>query len=506
MDDKIYIKELIHYKGIVMTEVQKKYVPVGNPYFDLSKLPSDEIRKEGRDFLEDRSKRVDIATFYSERNRYNKVCCFLNKHAKGLKSLADIEKDVWMKKLKVWMFQEGIEIKKKRKNLHGTVSLFTTREFGYFDAMLEFVLASEIPEKEKDIWKLEKLDIPYKDNIIDSSKTVNFTLVYQKDIREELKKGIYLNLQSEAIACVQKEMTAMRRLSKYLKEKYPQIQTCEKISRDIMEEYLTYLKTEDAGIKQYHAELNRLRAILESIGHACAYENLSSLILNRDIPPARKSEFKTYTDDELKRLNAAIVKMDEQTARCMIIHQMLGTRISDTLTLETDCLYEKGIDTIIKIRQMKTHTYEKPISAELVALIRKAIACTQEQYGKTKYIFVNDKDPRKPLQYGTINARIIKMIYDNNLRDDAGNYFGFGSHLYRHYYGVKLTEMHLDDWTIARLLGHNNLKNVKYYRKMSNQVLADDTRKVRKRLSDMILENLDGWGEEYEQIRQHGGL
>ena len=98
------------------------------------------------------------------------------------------------------------------------------------------------------------------------------------------------------------------------------------------------------------------------------------------------------------------------------------------------------------------------------------------------------------------------MIYDNNLRDDAGNYFGFGSHLYRHYYGVKLTEMHLDDWTIARLLGHNNLKNVKYYRKMSNQVLADDTCKVRKRLSDMILENLDGWGEEYEQIRQHGGL
>lgn len=65
--------------------------------------------------------------------------------------------------------------------------------------------------------------------------------------------------------------------------------------------------------------------------------------------------------------------MDEQTARCMIIHQMLGTRISDTLTLETDCLYEKGIDTIIKIRQMKTHTYEKPISAELVALVRKAI-------------------------------------------------------------------------------------------------------------------------------------
>ena len=198
--------------------------------------------------------------------------------------------------------------------------------------------------------------------------------------------------------------------------------------------------------------------------------------------------------------------MDEQTARLMVIHQMLGTRISDTLTLETDCLYEKGIDTIIRIRQMKTSTYEKPVSAELAALIRKAIAYTQERFGETQYIFVNENIPNKPMQYGTIQSRIVKMIREQNIRDDNGNLFGFGSHLYRHYYGVKLTEMHLDDWTIAKLLEHSNLKNVKYYRKMSNQILADDTRKARKRLSDIILQNLDGWGDEYEQIRQDGGM
>lgn len=245
---------------------------------------------------------------------------------------------------------------------------------------------------------------------------------------------------------------------------------------------------------------------MESIGHTCGYQNLSTLFLTRDIPPTPKAEFKVYSDEELKRLNAAIVKMDEQTARLMVIHQMLGTRISDTLTLETDCLYEKGIDTIIRIRQMKTSTYEKPVSAELAALIRKAIAYTQERFGETQYIFVNENNPNKPMQYGTIQSRIVKMIREQNIRDDNGNLFGFGSHLYRHYYGVKLTEMHLDDWTIAKLLGHSNLKNVKYYRKMSNQILADDTRKARKRLSDIILQNLDGWGDEYEQIRQDGGM
>ena len=71
---------------------------------------------------------------------------------------------------------------------------------------------------------------------------------------------------------------------------------------------------------------------------------------------------------------------------------------------------------------------------------------------------------------------------------------------------MKLIEMHLDDWTIAKLLGHSSLRNVKYYRKMSNQILADDTRKARNRLSEIILENLDGWEEEYEQVRQDGGM
>lgn len=66
--------------------------------------------------------------------------------------------------------------------------------------------------------------------------------------------------------------------------------------------------------------------------------------------------------------------------------------------------------------------------------------------------------------------------------------------------------LNLDDWTIARLLGHKSLKNVKYYRKMSNQILANDTRKARNRLSQMVLECLDGWEEEYEQIRYDDSL
>jgi integrase len=94
------------------------------------------------------------------------------------------------------------------------------------------------------------------------------------------------------------------------------------------------------------------------------------------------------------------------------------------------------------------------------------------------------------------------MIRDEKLLDDSGKRFSFNSHLYRHYYGVKLTELHIDDWTLAKLLGHTRLSSVQHYRKMSNQLMADETRAVRAMMSRIIYENLDGWGEEYEQIRQ----
>ncbi len=49
--------------------------------------------------------------------------------------------------------------------------------------------------------------------------------------------------------------------------------------------------------------------------------------------------------------------------------------------------------------------------------------------------------------------------------------------MFRHVYVIRLTELHLDDWTIAKLLGHTSEKNVKFYRKMSLQIIADETKK-----------------------------
>lgn len=343
----------------------------------------------------------------------------------------------------------------------------------------------ERDEIEKDIWKLENLDIAYKKNPIKNVQTLNFTAIIQDDLREETKKAVYEHLHDEAIATIIKELTDIRRLSKYLKETYPDIHSAEELNRELLEEHLMYLVTEAEDMNNYRMDLTRLRGTLETIGKLYGYPHLEILFLASDLPRQVQPKLKSYSDSELIRFNAALAELDEQMERLMVIHQMLGTRISDTLTLQTDCLYRQDGHPMIQIRQMKTTTFVKPISAELELLTEKAMEYTKKRYGDTVYIFVDEKNSKKLMQYNTVQNKLMDLIQKKDLRDDHGELFGFGTHMFRHVYGIRLTELHLDDWTIAKLLGHTSVKNVKFCRKMSRQIIADETREIRAEMSRM---------------------
>ncbi|MDD2960420.1 MAG: tyrosine-type recombinase/integrase [Lachnospiraceae bacterium] len=498
--NRVYYKELQCWQTATQKQRQTDYK---RDYFDLKRLPTDAMKQKMRTFLLERGKSVSFTTILNDRGAYRKILQFLSSQKKNeITSFQDEDRETWIRKLKGWMMLNGIATTYEKKSAYGTVSIINARLVQYFNGILDAVMVEdEVDELEKDIWRLERLDIEIRANPIYNVETINFQGISQSDIKEEFKKVVYLHLKQEALGTVQREMTTARQFSKFLKEKYPQIQSCEDMNRAVLEEYLVHKMTQNEAYKSNADDVRKLRSLLETAGKIYNWPHLEKLFLDTDIPPEIEPEFKVYTDEEMKRLNAQIVKLDEQIARCLIIHQMLGTRISDTLTLKRNCLYLIDQQDMVTIDQVKTDSYQKPISRELAQLIQKAILYTAEKYGETEYIFVNDKNPERPLQYGTIKSKVMSMIGKEKLLDDHGKPFRFGTHLFRHYYGVKLTEMHLDDWTLTRLLGHKRLKSVKNYRKMSNQQMADETRKVREMMSEIILANLEGWGQEYEQIR-----
>lgn len=500
-ENRIYYEELPCYQGAGEKQKQRVY---GEPYFNLDELPEGEMRQEIGRFIRKRGEEVSFATILHDKTYFKQLAAFLQKKAGNSKSLKDREAEKWLRQLKAWMLENGMPLKVEHKNVYGATNVKNAILIRYFNKLLKFLESEEErDEKEKDIWELDKLDLKIRKNPIYNIQTINFKAISQPNIREEVKKAIYRHLEYESLGTVQNEMTSMRNFSDYLKKKQPGIQSCLEIDRDVLEGYLIFRMTENESCRSASDEIRKLRAVLESIGKMYDAPHLEKLFINTDIPPELDPEFKVYSDGEMKRLMACITRLDEQIARCMVIHQMLGTRISDTLTLRMGCLSKTDGHEMIRIEQVKTRVYEKPVSREVAALIEKAMEYTAGKYGKTEYIFVDGRNTSAPLQYTTVKHKVLRMIQEENLRDDKGNYFKFNTHMFRHYYGVKLTELHLDDWTIARLLGHKGLNSVKHYRKMSNQLMADETRKVREMMTEIIYANLDGWGAEYEQIRQN---
>lgn len=72
-------------------------------------------------------------------------------------------------------------------------------------------------------------------------------------------------------------------------------------------------------------------------------------------------------------------------------------------------------------------------------------------------------------------------------------------------FSIRVTEPYSSDWDECLDRANNERsQNVRpeLTEAVDNQLLAEETRKAREQQTRILLANLDGWGEEYEQIRQ----
>ena len=492
MKKRIYIYELDCYKVASEEQIQRMRISPER-YFNLEGLPSEELAEKLEEFIWERGKMLAPSSMASEVTYYNNIREFLID--RKIQSLDAREEEKIIRMLKGWMLERGYALSsKKYRPAYDKIGIESPSIVRHMKKILKFLEEEDgRDEQEKDIWTLKNFDFPVYRNPIKNTETINFTKIVQPDIREEVKKVIFMHLKYEALGTILAEMIATKRFCKYLALRHTDIQSLLDLTRDIIEKYLIYLQTEAKDRKNYRTDLYSLRRVIEDVGNHYDRQDIKCLFINNDFPSTPRYLFRFYSDETIKRLNEYIFQMDEQIARALILHQLLGTRISDTLTLKTDCLSIRGNRYFIRIEQVKSITYEKAISDEVARLIIKAIDYTEQRYGKTEYIFVKKDDPSKPFQYSMLQNQVMKLIRRNDIRDENGELLNFGTHMFRHCYGKKLTEMHIDDWMIARLLGHKTLQSVSYYRKIGNKMMADETRVARERIDMILLDIVKEW-------------
>ncbi|WP_373241258.1 tyrosine-type recombinase/integrase [Mediterraneibacter gnavus] len=492
MKNRIHLYELECYKSATQEKRDKMRVDP-NRYFNLEGLPSESIQTLFETVIWERGKTLSPSSLNSELTYFNNIREFVID--KGITELKLKDEERILRMLKGWMLERGYALSSQKYcPVYDRVKIESPGIIKHMKKILSYAQEEdERDEQEKDIWELKNFDFLIRLNPVINTKTINFTKIVQPDIREEVKKTVFMHLKFMAMGSIQGEMAAINRFSKYLEKKKIKISSLQELDREHIEQYLIYLKTEANERKNYRTDLYSLRRVIEDVGNLYERPHLKELFLNNDFPSTPRYLFKFYSDETIKRLNKYIFQMDEQVSRSLIIHQLLGTRISETLTLRTDCLSIKEGRYFIRIIPVKSASFEKAISDELAQLIRKAMEYTKERYGETEYIFVNKKDPTRPYQYAMIQNQVMTMIRQKDIRDENGELLNFGTHIFRHCYGKKLTEMNVEDWMIAKLLGHKTLRTVHHYRRIGNKMMADETRKSREKMDMILLDVVKGW-------------
>ena len=273
-----------------------------------------------------------MATVDGDIIRYIVIARFMKEKYPLLNSFRAVPEEVLVKKFKAWLLNHGYQI--TRKHYMKSMGRNLQEEAGpvkYLRLLLHFLEPEDKrPEWEKDVWNLENLGFEVRQNPIQMIRTIKFTGIRQETIRDEVKRASYIRIKYLSVGSLQGEIRAVRRFSEFLAERSPEITSLGEVGRLNIEEYLTHINLERGQERNLKSEMANLKDMLRQVGKVIDEPKLGKLFIKQDMPKAPEVVFKTYSDEEIKRLNYYIVNMEEQTARALILNQMLGGRISDT--------------------------------------------------------------------------------------------------------------------------------------------------------------------------------
>lgn len=495
--NRIYFKELKCYQNVPEDkQTSARYEP--ESYFDLARLPTGgNLDEEFREYILHRGCNLSFSSMEYERRNYQQFSDFLSSYYPSIKSIKEIDGNDLDKKLRRWFFKNGTPMKyEHHKKSSGKKEVISNPLFTYIKNVLAYFSDDDgLFHFEDDIWELNRLDIKLRLPEITVIKTCNFSRIPLPEIKDTTKEVALIRFKEASVRTVLAEIHAIEKFSEFLYKYFPDVISLAQIDRELTEAYLTYIYTDGNRKKNYRTELMHLKTALHIAGKVLEEPSLSHVFLSTDFDKNVLGIFHFYTDSEVMRLNEGFKALPPQVGRAMILHELLGLRISDTLTLKSDCIITKEDGArFIRIDQPKVNrSFEKPISKEVEALISSAIAYTTSNYGSCEYIFVRDKNPLQPMQYGKVQYNLMCMIRELDLRDDNGNLFTVGTHTLRHVYGKRLCDMGLDDATIAALLGHSGTSSVKHYRQMGNKALAQGTKNLRDKKDAKIKQYKEEW-------------
>jgi len=317
-------------------------------------------------------------------------------------------------------------------------------------------------ELEKDTWDVRNLGIPY--NITRGDYFLSFTGV-NENFRSLVKRYVIdrvINNDSIRWNTAILEVSRLRRFFDYLNIRYPNWNDLNKLSRDDIESYIEFIKTNSMGgnsKNQYKDKeptdyfiwsmVSNLENFLYFIQRyewmEAPVKPIRMLIYQEDRPklkPRKISDYKYMTDNVWKQIVDNIEKLDTQYVPMILLMEATGFLLVDVLNLKIDCLIENTDGFWIISERLKLK--KVPISDEIVDLVKAQIILVNEKFSreqnKERFLFLRYKGKKEwrgqPYLQLSIWRQLNSFSNKCNITDDEGNIFRFGSIAFRHHFGI----------------------------------------------------------------------
>ena len=465
--------------------------------FDFTKCDNLNIRQEYKFFIQEKSKQgITLGTLMDFKRNHNILFDYINIKGSHLDSIIDLDFDEYKFYFKQQGFNEKSTAGKKLlSNMTMVTRYITHPKLLVAQKLINFITEynqKDIPELEKDIWDTRKLPFNVITNDTHIVKNISFFGIPQPLIRKTVKDYTEFRLHSKSLTTVYSDVCSIAAICVFLNEHYPNVNSLADINRNMIEHYITHLRTSNTTENTIASHFSSLKTFFETI-ILLELPNIptKALILKDDYKASYEEEPRVFTDNEMKKIFAHIDCLEQQIARMVYIHSHIGTRISELCLLKPCDITKRDNDTyFISVYQNKTDTpNELPIQELCYKILMKAYQVSCKKFGEdTKYVFAQSKN--KPIQPRKYIDALNKMSYENKLTFDDGTPLHIESHAFRATLSTKLANLGLDLDVVNKMLGHSSATSIKSYVRATNKTLRKHI-KTTTDFHDLLISNIN---------------